>query len=258
MNKHMLVLPLLLVSATALLLTSLSLPSDELGPPVLASGTPVPEISSEPSPELSSSPSASNAGPSAEPTDNATASESAEPSAEPSGKASPEPSPSPSSSDLPSYGIAATSPDSVLREAAIHTGRSDPFKNVYPPDLPEFTTALDPEQMALPELVGLPLPMERPTAKPVEMPSFNPVETPEPYRDPSLEQGLNLKGIIGGGIDPIALIEVDGRTELIRVGERLRGNILVTSIHYEHKRVTLSRGQQKGLLVIQSPEKTPF
>lgn len=253
MNKHVIILPLLLVSATALLMFSLSLPNEE-GPEVLASATPTPapSIASSPSAAATSQPQPSAAS-SAKPSSTPTGEPSQNPSAEPS------PSPSPSSDTLPSYGIAATSPDSVLREAKIHTGRADPFKNVYPPDLPEFATALDPDQMALPAFMG---PPDKQTSVTPVMPTFEPTGPEQPEATPipiaALEEGLVLKGIIDGGIDPIALIEVDGKTELVRVGERLRGNILVTSIHYENKRVTLSRGSQKGLLVIQTPEKTPF
>jgi hypothetical protein len=174
------------------------------------------------------------------------------PSAKPSAKPTPAPSPTASASDT--FGIAATSPDAVLREAQLHAGRMDPFKSMFPPNLPEFETALSPEQLALPQLM---LPPDPDAAVPV-VASPRPVATPAPPVPVAapLEQGLSLKGLIDGGIDPIALIEVNGTTEMVRVGERLPGNILVTSIHFEQKRVTLSRGQQKGTLILPTP-KTP-
>jgi len=241
-NKHMIILPVLLITATSLLLFSLSLP-DETAPPVLASASPAP--GTEPSPE------SSVAGETPLPVGSPEAS--AAPTPAPTPEPTPEPSPTPN--ELDAFGIAATSPDAVLREAQIHAGRMDPFKSMYPPNLPEFETVISPEQLALPVLMPIPseedipdLPSIRATPAPVQI-SAPPPQAP-------LEQGLTLKGIIDGGIDPIALIDINGVTELIRVGERLPGNILVTSIHYENKYVTLSRGQQKGRLDIPQP-KTP-
>lgn len=246
MNKHMVILPALLIAATSLLLLSVSLPEDATGPEVIASATPTPTetVSGEPSAQPSS-PDAS-ASPEAQP--------SASPSASTQPSPTPTPEPSPTASSMETFGIAATSPDAVLREAQLHAGRMDPFKSMFPPNLPAFETAISPEQLALPQLM---LPPDEDAAVPVAA-TPRPVPTPAsavPVVAP-LEQGLSLKGLIDGGIDPIALIEVNGATEMVRVGERLSGNILVTSIHFEQKRVTLSRGQQKGTLILPTP-KTP-
>jgi hypothetical protein len=165
------------------------------------------------------------------------------------------------STPLPNFGIAATTPDAILREAQIQAGRVDPFKSAFAPDLPEFMPAIDPEQLALPSLPPLPvLDDGTPGTGPGPVPTpFRPEATPDPVvvetpppRQP-LSHGLVLKGIMDGGVDPIAIIEVHGTTELVRVGERLSGGILVTSIHYEERRVTLSRGGETATLRIPEP-----
>lgn len=249
MNKHMVILPALLIAATSLLLLSISLPEDATGPEVIASATPSPAVDA--SGEPSAQPGDASASPT--PADSGSPGASPAPSAKPSAKPTPAPSPSPTASAADTFGIAATSPDAVLREAQLHAGRMDPFKSMFPPNLPELETALSPEQLALPQLM---LPPDPEAAVPVATP--RPVATTRPVVPVAapLEQGLSLKGLIDGGIDPIALIEVNGATEMVRVGERLPGNILVTSIHFEQKRVTLSRGQQKGTLILPTP-KTP-
>lgn len=238
MNKHMIALPLLLVTATALLMFSISLPEE--GTLIVenpgATPQPVDSASSTPAPNVSGSPAAQASG-------------------KPVAKPTPKPSPSPSATPLPSFGIAATTPDAVLREAKLQAGRVDPFKSVFAPDLPEFEPAIDPEQLTLPSLPPLPS-IDTPTnpsmpSMPLRTPEPVVVETPPPR--PALDQGLVLKGIMDGGVDPIAIIEVHGRTELVRVGERLSGGILVTSIHYEERRVTLSRGGQTATLTIPEP-----
>lgn len=238
MNKHMLILPMLLVTATALLLFSQTLPEDGTMIVVDPSATPQPvgSTSATPVPGKSASPGTA-------------------PSGRPSAKPTPKPSPSPSSTPLPSFGIAATTPATVLREAQIQAGRVDPFKSVFAPDLPEFEPAIDPEQLTLPSLPPLPS-IDLPTDPlvpntPQRTPDPVIMETPPPR--PALDQGLVLKGIMDGGVDPIAIIEVHGRTELVRVGERLSGGILVTSIHYEDRRVTLSRGGETATLTIPEP-----
>lgn len=238
MNKHMIALPLLLVTATALMMFSISLPEE--GSLIVenpgATPQPVDSASVPPDPNVSGSPVA-------------------QPSGKPTAKPTPKPSPSPSATPLPSFGIAATTPDAVLREAKLQAGRVDPFKSVFAPDLPEFEPAIDPEQLTLPSLPPLPsIDMPNNPSMP-SMPQRTPepvvIDTPAPR--PALDQGLVLKGIMDGGVDPIAIIEVHGRTELVRVGERLSGGILVTSIHYEERRVTLSRGGETASLTIPEP-----
>ncbi|MEZ0375325.1 MAG: hypothetical protein ACAI44_39925 [Candidatus Sericytochromatia bacterium] len=247
MNKRMLLLPILLVSATALLMFSMTLPettviADCPNPPC-AKPTPTPDGTGKPT----------------------------SPTPTPSGgivpvgttTPTPTPTPTPSGSPLPSFGIAATTPDAVLREARIQAGRVDPFKSVFAPDLPEFTPALEPEQLALPSLPPLPenenpsvidTGEPRASARPTNPPAV--LETPPPR--PPLDQGLVLKGIMDGGVDPIAIIEVHGRTELVRVGERLSGGILVTSINFDERRVTLSRGSERASLTIPEPQAPSF
>ena len=243
MNKHFLVLPLLLGTATALLLFSLSLPEEGVVVVVDPSTTPQP-VESSMMPSHQPSGSATSATPSGKP------------STKPSGKPKPSPTPSPSPTPLPSFGIAATTPDAVLREAQIQAGRVDPFKTILPPDLPEFEPFIEPEQMVLPSLPPLPVSdtgqpiVQAPTPRPISL------ETPPPRM--SLSEGLTLKGILDGGVDPTAMIDVRGRTEMVRVGERLNGNILVTSINYEERRVTLSRGSEKATLEIEEPESLPY
>lgn len=246
MNKHMVILPALLIAATSLLLVSLSLPPDDaLGPDVIASATPTPEAEVSADPSTAVSPDGHG-----EPQASAEPGNQAEASPEPS----PEPSPTASATDT--FGIAATSPDAVLREAQLHAGRMDPFKSMFPPNLPEFETAISPEQLTLPQLMPVPGKEVLLPPSPSSKPTLAPTRVTGPPAPAPLEQGLSLKGLIDGGIDPIALIEANGTTEMVRVGERLPGNILVTSIHYEQKRVTLSRGQQKGTLILPTP-KTP-
>lgn len=247
MNKHFLILPLLLGTATALLLFSLNLPDSDMVVVVDPSTTPQP-VDSSVMPSHQPSGSATSAVSSGKP--------SSSPSTKPSGKPSAKPTPSPTPTPLPSFGIAATTPDAVLREAQIQAGRVDPFKTILPPDLPEFEPFIEPEQMVLPSLPPLPVSdidkpvTQAPTPRPISL------ETPSPRE--SLGEGLTLIGILDGGVDPIAMIDVRGRTEMVRVGERLNGNILVTSINYEERRVTLSRGSEKATLEIEEPKSLPY
>lgn len=249
MNIHMIILPALLGLATLALMFSLSLDPDQ--PTVVASTTPTPVVSETPAssdtPEPGATPSLV---PDTVPSDDPEPEPSIDPSAEPSEDPDAEPSDEPIDE---SFGIAATTPDTVLREAQLHAGRLDPFKTVYPPNLPEFEPAIDPEDLALPDLGMMELPEDPPEVVITEPPPDNTFEPELPPPPTLLTKGLQLKGIIDGGIDPIALIEVDGKTELLRVGERLRGNIVITSIQYNDRRVTLSRGQQRGLLTIEKP-----
>lgn len=278
MNKHLIIAPVLFVGATALLLFSMSLPADDQciahpetcqtvsnPSPLPTSGNP----SSTPAPGKSGKPV-----PSGNPASPAPV-KSASPSPKPSGSpcppapsAAPDESgaaPNPSASanpcaPLPSFGIAATTPDAVLREARIQAGRVDPFKTVFAPDLPEFTPAVAPEQLALPSLPPLPQssggpPIQHPTAAPDRPVLIQ--ETALPPR-PGLKEGLSLKGIMDGGVDPIAIIEVRGVTELVRVGERLSGGILITSINFDERQVTLSRGSESGTLTIDEPKSPSY
>lgn len=234
MNIHMILFPGLFVAATVLAITSYILPED--GTVIVSSPSPIATV--EPSPE---STAAATGAPAGSPTPTPIKSAGATPSPSPSPSASASPSASPES-----FGIAATTPDAVLREAQVHAGRLDPFKSVYPPNLPDFEPAVDPEQLALPSLPPIPTqPDER-------IPVVVPTSDEPPPADP-LEKGLTLKGIMDGGLDPVAIIEIDGQTELLRVGERIRGGILVTSISFSQKKVTLSRGQERGLLKISTP-----
>lgn len=288
MNKHLIALPVLLVAATALLMLSLAQPPDEV---VLADKCP-PNCAS-PSPDTTPSPGNASPGPKVTPTPGKatpapgkTPVPKVTPKPTPKPTGSPCPSPSPAAAaatdpnaatpatgatasaapgsttnpcnPLPSYGIAATTPDAVLREAKVQAGRVDPFKSVFPPDLPEFNPALAPEQLALPSLP--PLPSGEPNLGPAPLPTDKPApitQSGDPKRPP-LEQGLALKGIMDGGVDPIAIIEVHGRTELVRVGERLSGGILVTSINFDERRVTLSRGSERATLTIPEPNSPSY
>lgn len=279
MNKHIVIAPVLFMGATALLLFSMSLPPDE-APIVEASASPSPMASPAspgPTPKPGTTPK-----PGVTPVPGKTTS----PTASPKTSASPCPpgtsaSASPPPADptaptananvnspcnpLPSYGIAATLPDTVLREARIQAGRVDPFKSVFPPDLPEFQPAISAEQLSLPTLPTLPtLPQSSgdpstPTVV-VGTPRPNPPTTvvvPTPPR-PALDQGLALKGIMDGGVDPIAIVDVRGKTELVRVGERLTGGILVTSINFDEHSITLSRGYEHVTLRIPEPNSPSY
>jgi hypothetical protein len=231
MNKHMIFLPFLLVSATALLFWSLSMEED--GTVVVLAPSAKPSVLQTALPVTSAKPSAVAA--------------SGKPSAAPSASPVASPSPSPTATPLPSFGISATSPEAVLREAQTHTGRMDPFKSILPPELPEFAPQIEPEQLAyVPPPVmtvsGGPAPVPLKTALP---------KLPEPAPEPLLTEGLSLKGIVNGGLDPVAIVQVNGDSELVRVGGRLPGNILVTSIHYEGRYITLSRGNQKARLELE-------
>jgi hypothetical protein len=225
MNKHLIILPLLFVSATALLLLSLSLPEDE------------PQVAASPSSSPAQIPSVTPASPTpATPKPQATNPIKASPS--------PSPSPSPTATPLPSFGIAATSPEAVLREAQANTGRVDPFKPILPPDLPEFAPAVEPEQLTYTQPPAL-----TKGAPPVQKTTLPTLV--EPSAEPLLTEGLVLKGIINGGLDPIAIVQTADTSELVRVGDRLPGNILVTSIYFEGKYITLSRGNQKARLELE-------
>ncbi len=251
MIVHIMALLGLFTAATALAITSFMLPPDEAVIVTNPSGSPDPVHSNEtgsPDPIHTHDPNSSSPLPSS-------LNPSSKPGTDPITTATPTPSPSPSptASALPSFGIAATSPESVLREAQVHAGRLDPFKSVYPPNLPAFDPAINPEALVLPPLPQLPQLPQLPDPPSATPEPGNPIiqETPRPP-DP-LEKGLVLKGIMDGGIDPIAIIEVNGATQLVRVGERLPGGILVTAIHYEDRRVNLSRGQEKGRLQMPKP-----
>lgn len=274
MNKHIVIAPVLFMGATALLLFSMSLPDDTViatnpsPSPVAATASPgpTPKPGTTPKPGVTPAPG-KTAAPSATP----------KPSNSPcppgtSASASPPPvdpaAPTANTNvngpcnPLPSYGIAATLPDTVLREARIQAGRVDPFKSVFPPDLPEFQPAVSAEQLSLPDLPPLPQSSGEPsTPTAVATPRPNPPNTtvviPTPPR-PALNQGLELKGIMDGGVDPIAIVDVRGKTELVRVGERLTGGILVTSINFDEHSITLSRGYEHVTLRIPEPNSPSY
>lgn len=233
MNKHILALSLLLVSATALLFTSLQL---EEGSEQIA-------VTPSASPSLDPDASAVPVGESPQPVGSA--------SPKPSSKPVAKPTPTPSPSNMLAYGIAATSPDDVLREAQTFAGRVDPFKSIVPPSLPDYEPAAAPEQLVFTPPVEVPPP---PTSGSQTIVVYS---TPEPTiaaPDPLLGEGLRLRGIVNGGIDSVAIVEVNGQSELYRAGETLPGGITITSIHYEGKYVTLSRGKQKARLVLDKEE----
>ncbi len=242
MLGHALILSSMCVAATGLLLYSLSLPPEDLGndPTVIVVATPEPVVTASGTPDTGESPDAT-----------VVAVASATPAPTPT------PTPKPTVDPLTSYNIAASTPQAVLRQAQVHAGRVDPFKSVQPPDLPDFEPAISANQLALPAA----FPMVK-SDKPVNtVPSRTPniIETqPTPPPAKPLTHGLSLKGIMDGGIDPIAIIEINGRTELFRVGERLPNNIRVTSINYEERRVTLSRGQATGTLYLPEPNSPNF
>jgi hypothetical protein len=234
MNKHVIILSLLLASATALLFTSLQLEEGSEQIAITPSASPSPlatEASAAPVGEQSPQPVGSA-------------------SPKPSSKPTPKPTPSPSPSSVLAYGIAATSPDDVLREAQTFAGRVDPFKSIVPPSLPDYEPAATPEQLVFAPPVEVPPPTSGGQTIVV-------YSTPEPVLaapDPLLSEGLRLRGIVNGGIDSVAIVEVNGQSELYRAGETLPGGITITSIHYEGKYVTLSRGKQKARLVLDKEE----
>lgn len=244
MLAHALMLSGMFTAATALLLYSMSLPPDDLNnPSVIASATPEPVVTASAMPSGEGTPAPQG-------------------SATPQATPTPTPTPSPTETPIMSFSIAATSPQSVLRQAQVHAGRVDPFKSVQPPDLPDFEPVITAEQLTLP--AAFPKITDTPStssgkppisSRPPLMGQTNP--TPPPVAKP-LTYGLSLKGIMDGGIDPIAIIEINGRTELFRVGERLPNNIRVTSINYEERRVTLSRGQATGTLYLPEPNSPNF
>lgn len=247
MIAHALILASMLVTATGLLLYSLGLPAEDMSnPTVIVRSTPEPVFTASASPEnVGESPDATVAEASAAPT--------------PAPTPSPTPTPTPTVDPLTSYSIAATTPQSVLRQAQVHAGRVDPFKSVQPPDLPAFEPAISANQLTLPAAFPALKPdkTDKPTASRTPIPNIIETQpTPVPVRP--LTQGLSLKGIMDGGIDPIAIIEINGRTELFRVGERLPNNIRVTSINYEERRVTVSRGQATGTLYLPEPNSPNF
>ncbi len=243
MLAHALMLSGMFTAATALLLYSMSLPPDDPNnPSVIASATPEPVVTASVMPSGEGTP---------EPQGTAKPQASAQPT--------PTPTPSPSETPIMSFSIAATSPQSVLRQAQVHAGRVDPFKSVQPPDLPDFEPVITADQLTLP--AAFPRITDKPSAAKPPTSSRPPLiiqtePTPPPVRP--LTYGLSLKGIMDGGIDPIAIIEINGRTELFRVGERLPNNIRVTSINYEERRVTLSRGQATGTLYLPEPNSPNF
>jgi hypothetical protein len=235
MNKHVIILSLLLASATALLFTSLQLEEGSEQIAITPSASPSP---------LATDASAAPVGESPLPI----SSTSPKPSSKPVAKPTPTPTPSPS--NMMAYGIAATSPDDVLREAQTFAGRVDPFKSIVPPSLPDYEPAAAPEQLVFTPPVEVPPPTTGGQTIVV-------YSTPEPISaapDPLLSEGLRLRGIVNGGIDSVAIVEVNGQSELYRAGETLPGGITITSIHYEGKYVTLSRGKQKARLVLDKEE----
>ncbi len=236
MNKHIIILPLIFVSASALMIWSVSMEDENSLIVANPSGSPSVMQTATPSGSIKPSKIPASGKPSGKP------SGAPSPAASASPKASP--SPSPTASALPSFGIAATTPEAVLREAQVHTGRVDPFMSILPPELPEFAPQIEPEQLAyVPppalSISGGPAPVPLKTALP---------RLSEPAPEPLITEGMSLRGIINGGLDPVAIVEFNNESQLVRVGERLPGNILVTSIHYEGKYITLSRGNQKARL----------
>lgn len=251
MLGHAIALSGMFSAATALLLYSLSLPpEDPANPIVVVNATPEPVVTASATPsDASGNTGDQNAQPTAVP----------KPTSTPTPVPTPTPTPSPGEEALlGSFTIAATSPQSVLRQAQVHAGRVDPFKSVQPPDLPDFEPAVTADQLAF--VPALPANNTgTSTGSPtVVLDTSGIPSTPTTPAPRPLTYGLALKGILDGGIDPIAIIEINGRTELFRVGERLPGNIRVTSINYEQRRVTLSRGQATGTLYLPEPNSPNF
>ena len=246
MLGHALILSSMFAAATGLLLYSLSLPPEDLSnTAIIVTATPEPVVTASPFPS-----------------DGSTGAPNGTPGAVVSPVPTPTPTPKPTADPLTSYNIAATTPQSVLRQAQVHAGRIDPFKSVQPPDLPDFEPAISANQLTLPAAFPALKPEKSDPpirlTPPVRIPNTIETMTPAPPQVRPLTQGLSLKGIMDGGIDPIAIIEINGRTELFRVGERLPNNIRVTSINYEERRVTLSRGQATGTLYIPEPNSPNF
>lgn len=232
MNKqltpHLLIIATLIGLATALMVFSQSLPEDDtqvVNVPVDASA--------------SDSPSAPPG--------------SAQPSTTPKPVETPASAPAPTPTPLPSFGIAATTPEEVLREAQVEAGRIDPFRSLVPPDLPEFEGELTSVTLPVP-LPSMGTTMAPATLKVREPMIVDPTTPPKPRQPVDIGEGIVLRGIINGGTDPVAIVEVDGNSELVRVGDYLRGNILVTAIHSDKKYVNLSRGAEQARLLFEEEE----
>ncbi len=245
MIAHAVTLAGMFVAATALMLYSNSLPPDETGP-IIANGTPEPVVTATPAVNVTPTPATG------------TPAASATPGANPTPKATPEPTPTPTSkpteAPLLAYNIAASTPQSVLRKAQMHAGRVDPFKSVYPPNLPDFEPAVSPEQLALPDLTSTAPPSLPPVTPQITI--TGPEATPPPT---PLTEGLKLNGIMDGGIDPVAIIEARGVTNLYRIGEIIpQKNVKVVAIDYENGEVIVSRGARSGTLYLPKPKVPNF
>ena len=239
MIGHAIALSGMFAAATALLLYSTSLPPDE-NIPVIANGTPEPVVSASVAPDVDVTPTPVSSG------ENTVVVVKETPAPTPT------PTAKPTEAPLPSYNIAATTPQSVLRQAQVHAGRTDPFKSVYPPDLPDFEPAITANQLVLPSAVPLPVS----GGLPPTTPSYSVEPTPAPA---PLTRGLKLSGIMDGGVDPVAIISVNGNTNLYRTGEVIQQkNIKVVSIDYDSGRVTLSRGMETAALYLPKPKVPNF
>lgn len=229
MTPHLLIIATLIGLATALMVFSTSLPEDD----TQVVNVPV---------DASASPSGSPGMPGSSP-----------PSTTPKPVVTPASTPAPTPTPLPSFGIAATTPEEVLREAQVEAGRIDPFRSLVPPDLPEFEGELTSVTLPVPQ-PSMGTTMAPATLKVREPMIVDPTTPPKPRQPVDIGEGIVLRGIINGGTDPVAIVEVDGNSELVRVGDYLRGNILVTAIHSDKKYVNLSRGAEQARLLFEEEE----
>jgi hypothetical protein len=143
----------------------------------------------------------------------------------PSPKGTPPAGPSPTSKDQPPATTVATQPKLTPEEALVGVGdrgRADPFAPLVVPST-QRAGPLPP-----PPSVGLPLP-----------PGFT--APGGPGTPPPAGTGMRVAGIMGSR-SRVAIIEVEGKTYIVRVGDRV-GDAVVLSISSD--KVVLKRGNEK-------------
>lgn len=250
---HIVLLPILLASATALLAWSMMLPPDDqiATDPFNNKPTPTATAVASQAPVKTANPTntPAKATPSAVAASNqATPSKTATPAkatatpkpratATPKPKATAKPEPSATPTPLPEFAIAATTPEDVLKEAKIKSGRVDPFHTLIPPEIPDFKSDLSIAKLELDNSI-----------KTVKLDDI------EPPPEPSITDGIVLKGIVNGGTDPIAIIEVDDSSQLVRPGEYVRKNILISTINASGRYIMLSKGSEKARVFLPEEE----
>jgi len=138
----------------------------------------------------------------------------------------------------PNGSITASNNNTILHENPVTIGREDPFKSLLA--VPKKSSLPPP-----PPIPGVALPGQPPAPN---LPSVKPSAPPTapPATPPPLKAGLSLQGLVTGDEEPAAILNVDGNTQLVRVGDVIRRPgyvVTITNINERALSITLSDGK---------------